>query len=143
MSLARARTLAGRGRGIQRKLLELARCFAIFTAPPNRRRPDASLAQLVEQVTLNHWVVGSSPTRCTNSALSPFVALLAAEITRRHSIFRNFGIIQPAQFEFDIFHYRERDAQKISSASFEAIAFKPALRENQSRREEDKSTLAE
>jgi hypothetical protein len=26
---------------------------------------DAPLAQLAEQVTLNHWVVGSIPTRCT------------------------------------------------------------------------------
>ncbi len=25
---------------------------------------DAPLAQLAEQVTLNHWVVGSIPTRC-------------------------------------------------------------------------------
>jgi len=73
---------------------------------------------LVEQVTLNHWVVGSSPTRCTNSARSRFAAALAAEIARRPSIFRNFGMIHPVQFALDIFRYWERDAQKISSASF-------------------------
>ncbi|MEN9736182.1 MAG: hypothetical protein RL129_892 [Actinomycetota bacterium] len=28
------------------------------------------LAQLVEQVTLNHWVVGSSPTQPTKAALN-------------------------------------------------------------------------
>ena len=30
----------------------------------NRKQPD-SVAQLVEQMTLNHWVVGSSPTGVT------------------------------------------------------------------------------
>jgi hypothetical protein len=29
------------------------------------KKADAPLAQLAEQVTLNHWVVGSIPTRCT------------------------------------------------------------------------------
>lgn len=34
-----------------------------FRTPPADAR-DAPLAQLAEQVTLNHWVVGSIPTRC-------------------------------------------------------------------------------
>src|ERR1700687_1296662 len=35
---------------------------------------NAPLAQLAEQVTLNHWVIGSSPIRCTSlcsSAIMP------------------------------------------------------------------------
>src|SRR5439155_12605489 len=32
----------------------------------------APLAQLAEQVTLNHWVAGSIPARCTSSIHSPF-----------------------------------------------------------------------
>jgi hypothetical protein len=31
----------------------------------------APLAQLVEQVTLNHWVAGSIPARCTPSPNGP------------------------------------------------------------------------
>ena len=33
--------------------------------------PQALLAQLAEQLTLNQWVLGSSPRRCTNSAPRP------------------------------------------------------------------------
>ena len=32
----------------------------------NLLRKNAPLAQLVEQLTLNQWVRGSSPRRCTN-----------------------------------------------------------------------------
>ena len=39
--------------------LETSRRRNIFALLPN-----APLAQLAEQVTLNHWVVGSIPTRC-------------------------------------------------------------------------------
>ena len=33
--------------------------------------PQALLAQLAEQLTLNQWVLGSSPRRCTNRAPRP------------------------------------------------------------------------
>ena len=35
---------------------------------------NAPLAQLVEQLTLNQWVLGSSPRRCTNKTASIFYA---------------------------------------------------------------------
>ena len=31
--------------------------------------PQALLAQLAEQLTLNQWVLGSSPRRCTNTLI--------------------------------------------------------------------------
>lgn len=37
---------------------------------------DGPLAQLAEQLTLNQWVVGSSPTRLTTKALATWPALL-------------------------------------------------------------------
>src|SRR5580704_11646202 len=52
-----------KGFGERRRLiafgLETSRRRNIFALLPN-----APLAQLAEQVTLNHWVVGSIPTRC-------------------------------------------------------------------------------
>ena len=38
--------------------------------PPFIRLRDAPLAQLVEQLTLNQWVRGSSPRRCTSFTAS-------------------------------------------------------------------------
>src|SRR6266478_9654771 len=37
----------------------------VFPSEEAQKIVDAPLAQLAEQVTLNHWVVGSIPTRCT------------------------------------------------------------------------------
>ena len=52
----------GERRTVNAKLLihlESSRSHIIFPLSKN-----APLAQLAEQVTLNHWVVGSIPTRC-------------------------------------------------------------------------------
>ena len=47
-----------------------ALCIIFYSLPENKKTANvttkiASLAQLAEQVTLNHWVVGSIPTRRT------------------------------------------------------------------------------
>ena len=44
--------------------------------PAGRMRFFAPLAQLAEQVTLNHWVVGSIPTRCTFSNVGARIGAL-------------------------------------------------------------------
>ena len=46
---------------------------------------NAPLAQLVEQVTLNHWVVGSIPTRCTNAAGGRSYRLSDGVLIQSHS----------------------------------------------------------
>lgn len=37
---------------------------------PRKQHKDDSVAQLVEQMTLNHWVVGSSPTGVTTREIA-------------------------------------------------------------------------
>ena len=52
----------------------------------------ASLAQLVEQMTLNHWVAGSSPAGSTNSIIKPShieAAFFGLYLTSPHQIFTN------------------------------------------------------
>jgi hypothetical protein len=43
----------------------ISSCFAPLSRYLRPSFRNAPLAQLAEQVTLNHWVVGSIPTRCT------------------------------------------------------------------------------
>jgi hypothetical protein len=43
----------------------ISSCFAPLSQYFTPSFQNAPLAQLAEQVTLNHWVVGSIPTRCT------------------------------------------------------------------------------
>ncbi len=51
---------------MEKNLVERKRSinFALAKGDDNPRKVD-SVAQLVEQMTLNHWVVGSSPTGVT------------------------------------------------------------------------------
>ncbi len=46
--------------------------FALANGKTTRKHhKDDSVAQLVEQMTLNHWVVGSSPTGVTKGSIRP------------------------------------------------------------------------
>src|SRR5438876_8725220 len=54
----------------------------------------APLAQLAEQVTLNHWVVGSIPTRCKNQPVK-----FVRSVPHRHKAVRRV-LVTCAMIEF-------------------------------------------
>ena len=59
--------LIGRGLDLNElgKLGKLERVVRLFSFEGAKSIPYAPLAQLVEQLTLNQWVLGSSPRWCT------------------------------------------------------------------------------
>jgi hypothetical protein len=46
----------------------------------------ASVAQLVEQLTLNQLVVGSNPPRGTTSSESPLIEIFCRKILRQNNV---------------------------------------------------------
>ena len=57
----------------------------------------APLAQLVEQLTLNQWVLGSSPRWCTTNSLTVSVGLFFCCLFRKgHDLVHHRGREQPA-----------------------------------------------
>ena len=65
----------------------------------NADRSNDSVAQLVEQMTLNHWVVGSSPTGVTKLKDSyfgyPFLCLYDFGVVILFCAFRRFRVSYP------------------------------------------------
>ncbi len=65
------------------------------------RVPDESpapLAQLVEQMTLNHWVRGSSPRRCTKRRNQNGFVFFCASSGTRTTFARRRGVPSPSAY---------------------------------------------
>ena len=82
----------------------------------------APLAQLAEQVTLNHWVAGSSPARCISSLSSKNLRSLLNTITKRKNcdtlievyLRQNLVRAKPC----DVIVYRRRDNELVHGRLF-------------------------